>query len=120
MVEIDIKTRICKLCGKPVVYKVRTNDGYDWSGHHRSAGNSEEIGNECNCSEYKRMCLNCKYYNDMSKDCNNKKVIDEYNKKIEETFFNLEMTSFIGIKTPTRHCKHWELSQQIAKQLFSE
>lgn len=120
MEESYTRTRICKLCGKPIIYNVRTNDGYDWNGHQRGTGSSEEIGNECNCSKYKRMCLNCKYYNDISKDCNNKKVIDEYNKKIEETFFNLEMTSVIGIKTPTRHCGHWELSQRIAKQLFSE
>lgn len=120
MEETYTKTRICKLCGKTITYKVYTNDGYDWCGHKRGSGSYKEIGNECNCIEYKRMCLNCKYYNDISEICNNRKVIEDYNKKIEESFFNLEMTSFIGIKNPTKHCDYWELSQSIAKQVFSK
>ena len=120
MEETNTRTRICNLCGKTVTYKVRTNDGYAWCGHNRGSSSYEEIGNECNCTEYKRMRLNCRYYNDNSKVCNNRQVIADYNKKIEETFFNIEMTSFIGIKTPTRHCNYWELSQNIAKQVFND
>lgn len=120
MEETYTKTRICKLCGKTITYQIRTDDGYDWCGHHRGSGSYVEINNECDCTEYKRMCLNCKYYDDRGKVCNNRKVIDDYNKKIEESFFNLEMTSFIGIKNPTKHCDYWELSQSIAKQVFSK
>lgn len=120
MEETSEKTRICELCGKTINYKVRIDDGYDWNGHHRGNGSYKEIGNECNCTKYKRMCINCKYYNDISKLCNNRKVIADYNKKIEESFFNIEMTTSIGIKTPTRCCDYWELSQHIAKQVFSK
>jgi hypothetical protein len=66
------------------------------------------------------MCLNCKYYDSGGKVCNNCKVIENYNKKIEESFYNIEMTKFIGIKNPTKHCGYWELSQNIAKQVFSK
>ena len=120
MEETYTKTRICKLCGKTITYEVYTSDGYDWHGHQRSSGSYKEIGNECNCTEYKRMCLNCKYYNDINKVCTNRKVIDDYNKKIEESFFNLEMTTSIGIKDPTKHCDYWEVSQSIAKQVFKK
>ena len=120
MEETYTKTRICKLCGKTITYKVYTSDGYDWLGHQRSSGSYVEIDNECNCTEYKRMCLNCKHYNDINKACNNRKVIDDYNKKIEESFFNLEMTTSIGIKDPTKHCDYWEVSQSIAKQVFKK
>ena len=44
----------------------------------------------------------------------------DYKKKIEGTFFDLEMPNFIGIKTPIKHCNYWELSQSIANQVFSE
>ena len=120
MEQTYTKTRVCKLCGKTITYKVHTNDGYDWHGHQRDSSSCVEIGNECDCTKYRRMCLNCKYYNDISKVCNNSQVIADYNKKIEESFFNIEMTSVIGIKTPTRHCNYWELSQTIAKQVFGE
>lgn len=120
MEETYKKTRVCKLCGKTITYTVCTDDGYDWHGHHRGSGSYKEIGNECNCTKYKRMCINCKYYNDISKVCNNREVITDYNKKIEESFFNIEMTTSIGIKTPIRCCDYWELSQHIAKQVFSK
>lgn len=120
MEQTHTRTRICNLCGKTITYEVRTDDGYDWCGHQRSSGSYEEIGNECNCTEYKRMCLNCRSYNNISKVCNNLQVIKDYNSKIEESFFDIEMKSFIGIKTPTKHCDYWELSQTIAKQVFSE
>lgn len=38
MEETYTKTRICKLCGKTITYKVHTSDGYDWHGHQRSSG----------------------------------------------------------------------------------
>ena len=120
MEETYTKTRICKLCGKTITYKDRSSDGYDWCGHQRGSSTYEEIGNECNCVEYKRMCLNCKYYDDIREVCKNSKVIEDYKKKIEEPFFKVEITNFIGIQTPTNHCKFWELSQSIAKQVFSE
>jgi hypothetical protein len=114
------KTRVCELCGKTITYKVYIDDGFDWLGHQRGSSSCKEIGNECNCTKYKRMCLNCKYYNNINEVCNNQQVIADYNKKIEESFFNIEMKSFIGIKTPTRHCDYWELSQNIAKQVFNK
>ena len=120
MEQTYTKTRVCNLCGKTITYKVRTTDGYDWHGHQRGSSSYEEIGNECDCTKYKRMCLNCRYYDDISKVCNNRQVIADYNKKIEESFFNIEMTNSIGIKTPTKHCNYWELSQTIAKQIFSK
>jgi hypothetical protein len=66
------------------------------------------------------MCLNCRYYDDISEVCKNSEVIEDYKKKIEEPFFKVEITNFIGIQTPTKHCNYWELSQSIAKQVFSE
>lgn len=120
MEQTYTKTRVCELCGKTITYKVHINDGYDWHGHQRGSSSYEEIGNECDCTKYKRMCLNCRYYNDISKVCSNRQVIADYNKKIEESFFNIEMTNSIGIKTPTKHCNYWELSKTIAKQIFSK
>lgn len=114
-------TRICPLCGKEINYEVVYNDGTDWCGHHRGTASSETYGYECECDkvQFKRMCLNCCYYNDITNSCSNKKVIEDYKSKIEnaESPFSVDKIS-INIKKPTNSCKKWDIDNNIASSIF--
>jgi hypothetical protein len=120
MEKTETCSRICELCGKTINYTVKSWDGTDWCGHQRGNSGYLEIGNECDCREYKRMCLNCEYYNSITKKCCNSQNIKEYNAKIEETFFDIQAVETIGIKIPTKCCNNWELDNKIAMRLFKK
>lgn len=109
------KTRQCNLCGKIIEYTVIENDGRDWCGHQRGSSSSRTEGYECNCTEYKRMCLNCSYYS--AKTCYNQKAIDTFKQRISDSVFDVDIKE-LKIKDPTKHCSHWTVSAEVAKTVF--
>lgn len=120
MEETITKKRICPLCGKTIHYRIVNDDGVDWLGHQRGSSRSDIIGYECECDSitFKKMCLNCTYYN--SDTCTNKNVVQEYKKSIEkeDSPFALENIS-ISIKKPTNACKCWAVNNSIASKFFN-
>lgn len=115
MENIINKTRFCEKCGKKISYKLIEEDGRDWMGHRRGTEKSYTIGYECNCTDYKRMCLNCKHYQE--KNCCNSKTIEEYKQKITNDVFDVKL-QVLGIKDPTKHCNNWEISKVISEEIF--
>lgn len=109
------KKRICNLCGKVINYKVITDDGTDWCGHQRGQSSNRTIGYECDCTQYKRMCMNCEHYN--SPYCNNTETISLYQKKYEDEIFAIDISE-LRIKDATKKCKYWKLARKIAEELF--
>ena len=115
MKTTEKRTRQCKLCGKTIEYSIITEDGIDWCGHHRGKVTTQTSGYECNCTQYKRMCLNCAHYANSA--CTNKNTIADYQKKLDNEIFAIDVKNLL-IKKPTKHCPNWELSQSVAKELF--
>lgn len=107
--------RQCVLCGKTINYVLVEDDGYDWEGHHRSSGSSYTVNDSCNCTQYKRMCLNCRWYTGTA--CSNQTTVENYVKKLNNDVFDIDV-KILGIKKPTKCCDNWELSKNIANNLF--
>lgn len=119
MDEVNHFNRNCNFCGKEISYTISHSDGVDWLGHHRSSSASYTNGYDCECDEvkFKKMCLNCKYYNELS--CNNKKVIEEHKKSLEQSDSPFCIESIkISIKKPTNSCKCWAISDEIVNKIF--
>ena len=112
--------RICNLCGKEIIYTEYTNDGRDWMGHQRGTPTTKIYDYDCGCesSVYKKMCLNCKFYK--THYCTCEDTIKDYNSKIQEDFFDVQAVDTIKIKTPTKHCMFWKISDTIANQIFND
>lgn len=115
METIEKRTRQCKLCGKTIEYSVITEDGTDWCGHQRGSVTTKTSGYECDCTQYKRMCLNCVFYNGTK--CVNEDTISTYLQKCENENFVIDIKQLL-IKNPTKHCDNWALSQSVAKEVF--
>lgn len=117
MKTTEKKTRQCRLCGKTIEYSIITEDGMDWCGHQRGKTTTQTSGYECdcNCTQYKRMCLNCAYYKDNK--CVNEKTISTYLPKYENENFVIEVKQLL-LKNPTKHCINWEISKSVAREVF--
>lgn len=121
MEERVTKQRTCPLCGKIIDYVYVSDDGADWCGHQRGSGSSGTYGYECTCDNihFKKMCLNCLFYNENYNMCDNEKVIEQYKEEIQkkDSPFELNIISVL-IKKPTNSCKCWELKKEFINKLF--
>jgi hypothetical protein len=120
MEQVEKKTRICSLCGRVINYKIVTEDGCDWMGHHRGQESTHTVGYDCSCnhSDWKKMCLNCRFY--INGLCTNEETIDSYNKTLNTDFFDVQVVKTIKIKNNTKHCQFWCIKSEIGNQIFKD
>ena len=86
MEDVRNLIRICPICGKTINYKEIYDDGRDWEGHQRGTPGYRKEGYHCTCDStpFKRMCINCKYYENYTL----------YNMKNYQYFLNLLIYPF--------------------------
>ena len=113
------KVKICEFCGREIHYATIYEDGYDWMGHQRGYAHSYDTGCDCICEqkEFKRMCLNCRFYNEFN-ECFCEDTIKQYNDSLQEDFFDVKAVTTLKIKTPTKHCNFWKLRDEVANKIF--
>lgn len=119
MTERVNKVKICEFCGREIHYETIYDDGRDWMGHHRGHAHSYDTDHDCICKqkEFKKMCLNCRFYN-ISKECFCEDTIKQFNDNLKEDFFDVKIVESLKIKNPTKHCDFWKVNDNIANKIF--